>query len=447
MTSRRKLGPVLATVVVAGNMIGSGIFLLPATLAGVGSLTVLGWMIATVGALALALLFGKLAQRKPMAGGPATYAFDAFGPFAGSQASLWYWAACLIGNVAIALAAASYLSAFLGFHGTPAMNALFTIVLLWLVTVVNLVSPRFVGQVDGPLLVAGMIPLLLAITVGWTAFDPAQFVESWNVSGQPVYQALPHSLVLVFWAFTGLESASVAAAVVDNPERNVRIATISGVLIAALIYIGASIVIFGLAPAEELAASGAPFALVAAKTLGPVAGPLVAVCGGLKALGTLTGWVLLTAQVSRAAADHGLLPAVFARTREGDTPVAGLLIAGLLGTVAIVATIAPTFGAQFGLLAEASTIFALLTYLGACAAALRYRVRGELALAVIGGAFCVFVIAWSSGPVLLVTGACLVLFALLYLPLSRRRYLLPDPAVRTGEFARLHERHDDPNAG
>ena len=447
MTTHRKLGPVLATVVVAGNMIGSGIFLLPATLAGVGSLTVLGWVIATFGALALALLFGKLAHRKPMAGGPATYAFDAFGPFVGSQASLWYWAACLIGNVAIATAAASYLSAFFGWQAGPAMSAFFTIALLWLVTFVNLVSPRFVGQVDGPLLVAGMIPLLLAVTIGWSAFDAAQFRESWNVSGQSLYQALPQSLVLVFWAFTGLESASVAAAVVENPERNVRIATIAGVLIAALVYIGASIVIFGLAPASELAASNAPFALVAAKVLGPVAGPLVAVCGGLKALGTLAGWVLLTAQVSRAAADHGLLPPVFARTRAGDTPVAGLIVAGLLGTIAIVLTIAPTLSKQFGLLAEASTLFALLTYLGACAAALRYRVKGELALAAIGGAFCIFVIAWSSGPVLIATGICLAIFVLLYIPLSRRRYLLPDPAVRTGEFARLRERHDDPDAG
>ena len=354
-------------------MIGSGIFLLPATLAGVGSLTVIGWMIATVGALALALLFSKLAQRKPMAGGPASYTFDAFGRFAGSQASLWYWASCMIGNVAIATAAASYLASFFGLDAGPAMSAIFTIALLWLVTLVNLVSPRFVGQVDGPLLVVGMIPLLLAVTVGWSAFDAAQFRESWNVSGEPLHYALPHSLVLVFWAFTGLESASVAAAVVENPERNVRIATISGVLIAAVVYIGASIVIFGLAPASELAASNAPFALVAAKTLGPVAGPLVAICGGLKALGTLAGWVLLTAQVSRAAANHGLLPPVFARTRAGDTPVAGLIVAGLLGTVAIVLTIAPTLGKQFGLLAEASTLFALLTYLGACAAALRYR--------------------------------------------------------------------------
>jgi arginine:agmatine antiporter len=444
VNQHRKLGPVLATIVVAGNMIGSGIFLLPATLAGVGSLTVLGWIIGTFGALALAQLFGRLARRKPMAGGPATYAFDAFGPFWGSQSSLWYWAACLIGNVAIATAASSYLASFFGLETGPAGSAAFTIFLLWLVTVVNLVSPRFVGQVDGPLLVAGLVPLLLAVTVGWAAFDPAQFRESWNVSGQPLYQALPNSLALVFWAFTGLESASVAAAVVENPERNVPMATIAGVLIAALIYITASIVIFGLAPASELAASNAPFALVAAKTLGPTAGPLVAICGGLKALGTLAGWVLMTSQVSRAAADHGLLPPMFARTRAGDTPVAGLIVAGLIGTAAIVLTIEPTLGRQFGLLAEASTLFALLTYLGACAAALKYRVAGEKTLAIVGGVFCVFVIGWSTVPVLMATLVCMAVFVLLYFPLRRRKYLIPDPAVRTGRFAKLRERHDDP---
>ena len=443
MAGHRKLGPVLATIVVAGNMIGSGIFLLPATLASVGSLTILGWIIGTLGALALALLFARLARRKPLAGGPATYAFDAFGRFWGSQSSLWYWAACLIGNVAIATAASSYLESFFGVTPSPTLSAVFTVVLLWLVTIVNLVSPRFVGQVDGPLLVVGMVPLLLAVTVGWAAFDAAQFHASWNVSGEPLYKALPNSLALVFWAFTGLESASVAAAVVDDPERNVPIATLAGVLIAAVIYIAASVVVFGLAPAAELANSSAPFALVAAKSLGHAAGPLVAICGGLKALGTLAGWVLMTAQVSRAAADHGLLPQLFARTRQGDTPVAGLVISGLLGTAAILLTIEPTLGKQFGVLAEASTLFALLTYLGACAAALKYRVRDEIGLALTGAAFCVFVIAWSTAQVLVATLIGMAVFALLYLPLARRKYLLPDPAVRTGEYARLRERHDD----
>jgi arginine:agmatine antiporter len=164
----------------------------------------------------------------------------------------------------------------------------------------------------------------------------------------------------------------------------------------------------------------------------------------LKALGTLAGWVLLTAQVSRAAADHGLLPQFFARTRAGDTPVAGLIIAGVIGTAAIVLTISPTLGQQFGLLIEASTLFALLTYLGACVAAMRYRERGEIALALIGAAFCVFVILWSSGKVLTATLICMAIFVLCYLPLSRRKYLLPDASVRHGVTAKLRERHDDP---
>ncbi len=146
MKQHRKLGPVLATIVVAGNMIGSGIFLLPATLAGVGSVTLIGWVVASVGALALALLFGKLARRKPLAGGPATYAFDAFGPFVGMQTSLWYWASCLIGNIAIATAASGYLAVFFGIHPSAVQGAMITIALLWLVTFVNMVSPRFVGR-------------------------------------------------------------------------------------------------------------------------------------------------------------------------------------------------------------------------------------------------------------------------------------------------------------
>ena len=424
MSGRRKLGPVLATIVVAGNMIGSGIFLLPATLAGVGSVTIIGWVVASIGALALALLFSRLARRKPLAGGPATYAFDAFGPFAGMQASLWYWASCLIGNIAIATAASQYLAAFLGISPAAAQGAMITIALLWLVTFINMVSPRFVGQVDGPLLVAGMIPLLLVATVGWLWFDPAQFRASWNVSGMPVFEAVPHSLVLVFWAFTGLESASVAAAVVEEPERNVPIATIAGVSLAALVYIVTSAAIMGLAPASELANSSAPFALAAAKMFGSAVIPLVACAGMLKALGTLAGFVLMTAQVSRAAADRGLMPRFFARTREGDTPIAGLVVAGLIGTAAILMTIAPTLNDQFKLLIESSTIFALLTYLGACAATLRYRQQGEIALALVGGAFCIFVIAWSSWPVLIATLVCMVVFVLCYLPLARRKYAL-----------------------
>jgi len=438
----RKLGPVLATIVVAGNMIGSGIFMLPATLAKVGSVTIIGWVAASLGAVALALLFAKLARRQPMAGGPASYVFDAFGPFAGMQVSLWYWSSCLIGNVAIAAAASGYFAAFFGIGAGPALLAFITIALLWLATAVNLVSPRFAGLFNCPLLIAGLVPLLLIGTVGWFMFDPAQFRENWNVTGASDIEAVKQSLVLVFWAYLGLESASVAAAVVENPERNVAVATIAGVLLAAFVYIVVSAAMMGLASAHDLENSSAPFALVAGKIFGPVAGPLIACAGMLKATGTLAGWLLLTAQTSRAAADHGLLPQLFAHTRAGDTPVAGLMTAGLVGTVGVLVTISPTLGQQFGLLSEAATLFCLLMYLASCAAAIKYRLRGAYLLTAIGGAFCICAIAWSSAPSLKATGVCLVVLALFYLPAMRRKYLLPDTTARAGEFARLRERHD-----
>ncbi len=437
---------MLATIVVAGNMIGSGIFLLPATLATVGSVTIIGWLAASLGAVALALMFGKLARRQPMAGGPASYVFDAFGPFAGMQVSLWYWTSCLIGNVAIAAAAAGYLAAFVGAAPSPVALAFLTIMLLWMATAVNMVSPRFAGLFNGPLLIAGLVPLVLVGTVGWFMFDPAQFSANWNVSGLSDPAAIKQSLVLVFWAYLGLESASVCAAVVEEPERNVALATVAGVLLAALIYMIVSASIMGLAPASELAQSSAPFALVAGKMFGAWAVPLVALAGMLKALGTLAGWLLLTAQCSRAAADHGLLPQIFARTRAGDTPTAGLVTAGLVGTVGVCLTISPTLGQQFGLLSEAATIFCLLMYLASCAAAIKYRLPGVYILTAIGGAFCICAIAWSSIKSLEATMVCLVVLAMFYLPAMRRKYLLPDPAVRTGEFAKLHDRFDDPSA-
>ena len=148
----------------------------------------------------------------------------------------------------------------------------------------------------------------------------------------------------------------------------------------------------------------------------------------LKALGTLAGWVLLTAQCSRAAADHGLLPRIFARTRAGDTPVAGLMTAGVVGTVGVLVTISPTLGQQFGLLSEAATLFCLLMYLGGCAAAIKYRMRGAYALTAIGGAFCICAIVWSNPASLKATALCLAALALFYLPAMRRKYLLRDDA-------------------
>src|SRR6202050_749690 len=142
----RKVGPVLATALVASNMIGSGIFLLPATLATVGSITVVGWAIGTVGALLIAIILAKLSQVAPQPGGPFAYAGEALGPYFGFQANALYWLSCWIGNIAIAVAAIGYLASFVPALTQSLAGAFATVAFIWVLTAVNIFGPRLVCQ-------------------------------------------------------------------------------------------------------------------------------------------------------------------------------------------------------------------------------------------------------------------------------------------------------------
>jgi arginine:agmatine antiporter len=362
MIRDRKIGPVLATLLVANNMIGSGIFLLPATLATVGSITIVGWLLATVSALLIAAVLAKLGQLAPEAGGPVAYAGEALGPYVGFQATVLYWICAWVGNMAIALGAVGYLAAFFPALATP-LNAAFAAVgIIWLVTLINVFGPRFACQVESVTLLAGLIPIVLVATAGWFWFQPETFRQSWNVSGQPAYQAIPGSLVLVYWAFVGLESASVGTAIVENPTRNVPFATVAGVLLAGVVYIASCTVIMGLIPAAQLAKSTAPFADAARFVIGSAAGSLVALMACLKASGTLCGWVLLTAQVGKAGAERGNFPRIFARVDRHGIPVVNLIIMAVIMTAAVFLTMSPTLGQQFSKLIEVSVVLCLLIY-------------------------------------------------------------------------------------
>jgi arginine:agmatine antiporter len=425
----RKVGPVLATALVASNMIGSGIFLLPATLATVGSITVIGWLIGTVGALLIAAILAKLSQVAPQPGGPCAYAGEALGPYFGFQVNALYWLSCWIGNIAIAVAAIGYLASFAPSLSQPLPAALATAAIIWALTAVNILGPRLVCQVESVAIVIGLVPILLVATGGWWYFDSKVFVDSWNVRHEPGLEVVPRSLVLLFWAFTGLESASIATAVVENPRRNVAIATFGGVLIAALVYVASCTVLMGLIPAAELARSTAPFADAVRVVLGPVAAGMIGLAALTKATGTLGGWILLTAQTGKAGADRGLFPQVFGRVDRHGVPVVSLLIMAALMSAVVFATISPTLGEQFGELIEVSVIFCLMLYVYACIAVLLYprwiasarslaRYRPMAAVALL---FCLLVIGYADPKLLLLSAAMLLVTVPVYL-LSGRRW-------------------------
>ena len=406
-----KLGPVLATVLVAGNMIGSGIYLLPATLATVGGVSIFGWLVAALGAMLIAGVFSALAVLRPDVDGVADYARVGLGRYVGFQTGVAYWVSNWTGVIAISLAVTGYLTVFLPILRAPLAAALCTICVIWLLTAANVIGARFVGKFGGATLVAGLFPVLAVGLFGWLWFDPRLFAGAWNVSGRPPLQAVQTSLLLIFWAFTGMESAIVAASLVRRPARNVPIATIGGVAVAAVVYMLASVAIGGIVPGSELARSSAPFAAAMLRMLGPVAASLVALCAMLKAGGTACGITLLTAETTRASAATGYFPRFLSKIRPNGMPVTALLFLAALETVTILLTISPTIGRQFEVLIDISTVLTLVMY-GWCALSL-LRLSGEIAqprwrmatrlCAVLGVGFCLWVILSSELRLLIVS--------------------------------------------
>ena len=400
----RRVGPVLATVLVAGNMIGSGLYLLPASLAAIGSSSIIGWAIAAAGALLLAGVFAVLAILRPTVDGVVAYAGEGLHPMFGFMSWLAYWLTCWFGNVAIALAVVGYLGFFLPAAAAPPGIFIATLAVIWLITGANLFGARLVGRAGSVGLVVGLLPVALAIGLGLAAFDPALFAASWNPGGKPMSQAIPASVVLIFWAFLGLESANIAAAVVENPRRNLPIAALGGTALAAIVYALATVALMGAIPADTLARSTAPFADAVARLTGPVAGAIVAACAMVKAAATLAGWILVMAETSRSGAAAGYLPSRLSTVDPNRIPTRDILLSAVITSAVAAATLSPTLGRQFNALINASVVLSMAVY-ALCALAL-WRFAGAIAsrswrrgvrlAAVLGVAFSVWVIAVSG---------------------------------------------------
>lgn len=366
---KRKIGVVAATFLVAGNMMGSGVFLLPGSLAKIGTASMWGWIVTTIGSLLLAFVFAKLGRLAPKAGGPYAYARDAFGPYMGFQTNTIYWFANWIGNVALPVAAVGYFSYFVPSLSEPLYRTIVVLVLIWLFTFANILGAQVVTRIQSITTSFALIPLFGIAIFGWFFFKSDVFAGSYNVTGQSDFHAISSAASLTLWAFIGVESASVSAGVVKDPEKNVAIATIAGVALAAVVYISSSAVIMGMIPNDQLQLADAPFALAAQVALGHIGGGVVSLCAALGAAGSLGGWILLTALSAKAAGDDGLFPKIFSKADKNDTPVRGLLIVGvLMSMIVLITSASPTASAQFEVITQAAVVLTLLPYIYSCVA-------------------------------------------------------------------------------
>lgn len=382
MTSpARKIGPVLATFVVANNMIGSGFFLLPATLARSGAVTAISWLVATVLAVVLGGAFARLARDYPNLETPDDYVRPALGRDASFIATTMYWVSSWIGNNAIAVAAFGYLVMLLPLDGNnPAVQVSGQIVLIWMMFAINLLGPRPIARFQSFCVVFGLLPVAVVLTFGWGSFDAALYESAWNTTGaewntgSPVAKSdlslIFTSLAPIFWAFVGLETGAMVAGVVRDPARNVPRATIGGVLIAGVVYLISSVLVMGIVPAQELADSSAPFALVAGRIFGNWAIPVIAAAAALKATGTLGGWMLVTGESGARAAQRGFLPAIFGRFNTRGAAGWGLFIIASSMSVIALLTLSPKVSGQFEIIIEVVVMLVVLAYAAAGASLL-----------------------------------------------------------------------------
>lgn len=377
MSSSKKIGLIACTGVVAGNMMGSGIALLPANLASLGSIAIFGWIISLIGAMSLAYVYARLATKNPQEGGPIAYAGE-IGPAFGFQTGVLYYHANWIGNLAIGITAVSYLSTFFPVLNSPIAAGAACIAIVWIFTFVNMLGGTWVSRLTTIGLVLVLIPVIGTAIAGWAWFDPATYHANWNTSGGTDSHAVIKSILLCLWAFVGVESAAVSTGMVKNPSRTVPLATMLGTALAGIVYIAATQVIAGIYPASQMAASGAPFAMSASTMVGGWAAPVVSAFTAFACLTSLGSWMMLVGQAGVRAAKDGNFPKVYGELDKNGIPKKGLLLAAVKMTVLMVLiTVMSASGGKasdlFGELTGIAVLLTMLPYFYSCVDLIRFE--------------------------------------------------------------------------
>jgi arginine:ornithine antiporter / lysine permease len=456
-----KLGLWLLTALVVGNMVGSGIFMLPRSLAQVASPAgvMWAWLLTGVGVLMLALVFGNLALRKPeLNGGVQMYAKALFAPH--SQASTlsgfvvaWgYWAANVAGNVAILTTFVSYLSTF--FPVMTSAKTLFMIggfplrtgslisflvcsALLWLTHSLILRGVEETGRMNFVATAAKVIGFLIFISFTLAAFDKANMLPlvQPRVGNNGVHVGLlgqiNNAAVTTLWAFIGVESAIMFSARASK-QSDVKRATVLGLAITVVIYMGITLLVMGTLTQHQLLSADKPLVDALMKVVGPSASYVMAVFDLIALTGTTIGWIFLSAEAPYQAARQGLFPPLFAKANKKGVPVRSLTITNALSQLFIFSVISSTINNAFNFVMIVATLSYLVPYAVSAIYQLKLVITGETyssvrarvvdgVIAALGTIYSIWVIkAGTSDMKTFLFGVLMLVVGLIFYPFVRK---------------------------
>ncbi|MEP7088514.1 MAG: amino acid permease [Nocardioidaceae bacterium] len=378
-----RLGLTQTTALVMGSIIGVGIFSLPYALASYGPISLLAMGLATVGAIALAMMFAVMSRRLPADGGPYAYARVAFGNGWGFANAWSYWITAWAGNAAIAVGWVYYVEKFVNKGSLSFWSIVIALFGLWIPAAVNLTGLRNMGSFQLWTTVLKFIPLVLMSTIGLFFISSGNFTP-WNVSGDSSLSAIGGAMAICLFSYLGVETAAVAAAKVRDPARNVPKSTIYGTLASGVVYMLSLIAVFGILPTSSLAldANKASYSVAADHIVGSGswAGNLVALAVIVSGIGALNGWTMICAEMPLAATKDGLFPKRFGSLSKRQVPAFGIIASTALASLAVILSYLGTSGASvFTTLVLMTGITAAIPYAFSALAQIVWRVRDHRA--------------------------------------------------------------------
>lgn len=362
--SNKKLTFWPTTALVVGNMIGSGIFLLPASLAAYGGISLIGWLVASLGAILLAIVFGNLSQLLPHAnGGPYAYTKATLGEFPAYLVAWGYWVSIWSTNAAIAVALVGYLGVFFPSLTTyPFASILTGLSFIWFFSWLNSHQIKTIGMVQLVTTILKIVPILFIAIIG-IFFIKTEYFFPLNLSTESNFSAIITTTTLTFFAFLGMESATIPSKSVKDSASTIRRATMTGTLITIFVYVFSSAAIMGIIPATTLAQSTAPFADAAAIFAGESAKYWVAGGAVISTLGALNGWILIQGQIPMAAAQDHLFPKIFGKTNQHGSPAIGIFLSSILVSILMMLNYTESLVQAFTFMMTLSTLSVITPYI------------------------------------------------------------------------------------
>jgi len=405
-----------------GVMIGSGVFLLPSVLAPYGLLSFGGWLLSAGGAILIALVLGRLAGRTERTGGPFAFAHDAFGDLPGFLVGWGYWISVWIATPTIAIAFVGYLTIFIpGLSDQPVWQAIIALGLIWALTLNSMRGAKDFALTQIIMTVLKLVPLFVIIGLGLLAGQSENLPEP-NPSEGSLFSVLPTVALLTMWAFLGMETGTIPAGDVRNPERTIPKAVVIGTITVASVYIASTAAVMMLVPADQLAQSTSPFA-DAARGLGQWGPSMIAIGALIATAGSMNGNIFISGQLPMALSLDKLAPKFLANLNPAGAPKISLLLGSTLSSVLLVTNYSRGLIGAFTFFLMMSTLTALIPYLVSSIAELRYSWKTKRAwafIALVAAIFSIYAI-YGSGLDVIFWGAVLMVIGVPVFYLGRQK--------------------------